>query len=108
MSQLVNAEVISGNRIKSGTRIKLRYKDSWMSCCIAGINYGNAHNVIYLTRKTITLHTHSDSFQYAKQCKGGRVPSFGGFMWLPIDTKKRPVFLPRTFIFFSSRRILAE
>ena len=29
MSQLVNAEVNSGNRIKSGTRIKLRLKDSW-------------------------------------------------------------------------------
>ena len=29
VSQLVNAEVNSGSRIKSGTRIKLRYKDSW-------------------------------------------------------------------------------
>ena len=25
----MNAEVNSGNRIKSGTRIKLHYKDSW-------------------------------------------------------------------------------
>ena len=30
MSQLVNAEVNSGNRIKSGTRIKLRFKDRFV------------------------------------------------------------------------------
>ena len=40
MSQLVKAEVNSGNRIKSGTRIKLRYKDSWTPSRIAGMRYG--------------------------------------------------------------------
>ena len=41
MSQLVNAEVNSGNHIKSGTRIKLRYKDSWTPSRIAGMHYGD-------------------------------------------------------------------
>ena len=40
MSQLVNAELNSGNRIKSGTRIKLPYKDSWTPSRIAGMHYG--------------------------------------------------------------------
>ena len=49
----------------------------------------SVHNVFCLPRKTIKLHmyTHSDSFRYAKQRKGGRVRSFGGFTWLPIDKK---------------------
>ena len=41
----------------------------------------SVHNVFCLPRKTIKLdmYTHSDSFRYAKQRKGGRVRSFGGF-----------------------------
>ena len=31
--------------------------------------------------------TRTDSFRYAKQRKGGRVRSFGGFTWLPIAKK---------------------
>ena len=33
------------------------------------------HDVVCLTRKTIKLHTHSDSFRYAMQRKGGRTRS---------------------------------
>ena len=40
MSQLVNAEVNSGNRIKGGTRIKLRSKDSWTPSRIARMHNG--------------------------------------------------------------------
>ena len=49
----------------------------------------SVHNVFCLPRKTTKLHmyTHSNSFRYAKQHKGGRVRSFGGFTWLPIDKK---------------------
>ena len=36
----------------------------------------------------LCMYTHSDSFRYAKQRKGGCVHSFGGFTWLPMDKKK--------------------
>ena len=59
-------------------------------------------HVFCLPRKTIKLqmYTHSDSFQYAKQRKGGRVRSFGGFTWLSIDKKASSLS--------SSRRVLAK
>ena len=34
--------------------------------------------------------------------------SFGGFVWLSIDKKASSFFLPRTSVFFSSRRVVAE
>ena len=49
-------------------------------------------HVICLTRTTIKLHKHSDSFQYAIQRKGGSTHSFGGFTWLPIEKKKSVIF----------------
>ena len=45
-----------------------------------------------LTRKTIKLHTHSDSFRYAMQRKGGRTRSLGGFTSLSIDKKSVQFF----------------
>ena len=70
--------------------MKLSYKNSWTPYRIAGMDY--VHNVICLTRKTIKLHTHSDSFRYVMQRKGGRTRSLGGFTWLSIDKKSVQFF----------------
>ena len=49
-------------------------------------------NALCIKNETIKLHMRSDSFRYAKQRKGGRVRSFGGFFaWLPIDKKASSV-----------------
>ena len=88
MSQLVNGEVNSGNRKAvpaSNYTTRLRGCHAALRECIY------MYKVICLTRKTINLHTLSDCFRYTKQRKGGRVRSFGGFTWLPIDKKKESV-----------------
>ena len=84
VSQLVNAEVNCGNRkavLASNQATRIRGRHAALRECIMW-------KVIYLTCKTIKLHTHSDSFRYWKQRKHGGVSSFGGFTWLPIDKKK--------------------
>ena len=89
-SQLANAKVNSGNRktvLASNYATRIRGRHVALRECIM-------YKVICLSRKTIKLYTHFDSFRYAKQSKGGSVRSLDGFMWLPIDKKKHPVFLP--------------
>ena len=89
----MNAEANSGNR----KAVRASNYDSRIHGRLAALRECIVYKVICLTRKTIKLHTHSDSFRYEKQRKGGSVRSSGGFTWLPIDKEKRPVFLPRTF-----------
>ena len=57
-------------------------------------------NALRINNQTIKLLTHSDSFRYAKQRKGGRVRSFGGFTWLPIDQKASSFSSKNLRIFF--------
>ena len=54
-------------------------------------HFGNAFIYIklFVTRETIKLHTHSNSFRYAK---GGRVRSFGGFIRSWQTTKQASSF----------------
>ena len=72
----MNAEVNSGNHkavLASNYVTRIRGRHAALRECIY------MYKVICLTRKTIKLHTQSDSFRYVKQHKGGRVRSFGGF-----------------------------
>ena len=53
---------------------------------LRGIPFLKTGRFLFFTRDA--LRTHSDSFRYAKQRKGGRVRSLSsGFTWLPIDKK---------------------
>ena len=96
MSQLVNAKVNSGNRkavLTSNYATRIRGRHAALRECIM-------YKVICLARKTIKLHTHSDSFRYAKQDKDGSVRSLHGFTWFPINKKSISFFFPRTSVFF--------
>ena len=86
VSQLVNAEVSSGNR--KGILTPNLWTPSALGECIM---YKQLNN---------KLHTHSGSFQYMRHHKGGCVPFFGGFAWLPID-KKASRFSFKNLPFFS-------
>ena len=87
----MNAEVNSGNRkAVLPSNYTTRICDAMPHC-------GNA---VCINNQTIKLYTHSDSFRYAKQCKGGHVRSFGGFAWLPIDKKVSSFSSKNLSIFF--------
>ena len=97
VSQLVNAEVNSGNRkavLASNYATRIRGRHAALRECIMykQLNY-----------------TRSDSLRYAKQRKGGHVRSFGGFVWLPID-KKASSFSSKNLpdIFFPRVVVVAE
>ena len=62
-------------------------------------------NALCINNETIKLHTHSDSFRCAKQRKGGRVRSFGGFCVVANQQKsvqfffqEPPYFFPRVVL----------
>ena len=55
MSELVNAEVNSGNRIKSGTRIKLRYKNLWSPSVVSQQTTSNSLRFLCQKRKIYSM-----------------------------------------------------
>ena len=66
----MNAEVNSGNRkavLASNYATRIRGHHAALIYC---------GNPLCINNKTIKLHTHSDSFRYAKKRKDGRVRSF--------------------------------
>ena len=91
MSQLVNAEVNSSNRkvvLASNYPTRIRGRHAAL------------RNALCINNYTIKLHTHTDSFRYAKQHKGGRVRFFLVVLRGCQLTRKHPVFLPRTSVIF--------
>ena len=96
VSQLVNAEVNSGNRkavLASNYARRIR-----------GRHAALRERIMYKQSIKQLNNMNSDSFRYAKQRKGGRV-RFGGFAWLPID-KKVSSFSSKNLRNFSSRVVL--
>ena len=74
--------------------------------CLAGFTTLLNKPMLYNNVRSFSLgYKHALGFLswYVLQRTGGRTGFFGGFMWLPIDKEKRPIFLPRTL-----RRVLIE
>ena len=96
MSELVNVKVNSSNHtavLASNYATRIRGRHAALRECIM-------YKVICLTRKTMKLHMHSDSFCHVKQHKHGSVCSLHGFTWLPIDKKSIQFFFQEPPYFF--------